>query len=220
VRLPDTIRVLRRAPLARDAYGTLTLLHAQVGDPSWDWRKPLVHLEPAPALSADAQLRDRFREALGRWMRVMHPHVVQVLDLAPDDPPYALLEYAYGPTLAELCRALSAAGRPLPAPVAALMISQLAEAHRALAAAGVAHGFWAGHIAVTRYGLQLVPRAWWDERATVDADRRLLEVLRKALLAHTGGRVPAAPPPVASPDELWTLAVELCGEPTPALEPA
>jgi hypothetical protein len=227
VRLPANIRPIRRYTLAQDAHTTLTLLHAQVGDPTWDWHKLLVHAAPAPACAADSPpayaadslLCARFRTTLERWMRVQHPHILQILDVADDDPPYALLEYAHGPTLADLCSELSATRCPLSGPIAGLLISQLEEAHRALAAAGTPHGFWSAHITITDSGLKLAPTAWWDARATAATDRHHLETLSAALLAYTFDGVRCPPEHEVRSSDLWSLALSLCGEPKPALEP-
>jgi hypothetical protein len=153
-------------------------------------------------------------------MRVQHLHILQVFDVVADDPPYALLEYAHGPTLADLCRELSATRCPLSGPIAGLLISQLEEGHRVLAAAGLSHGFWPAHILITDSGLKLAPTTWWDVRATADGDQRHLEALAAALLGYTFDGVRCLPEHEARTSDLWSLALELCGDPKPALEPA
>ena len=214
MRLPDNIRLLRRCSVVRDPHTTLTHLHVEVGDPAWEWRRAMIHAEPAPACAADPRLRARFRDVLGRWMQIQHRNVQQVYDVVDDDPPYAMLEFDQGPTLASLCSELSARGRPLPGRIAGTAIGQLEDAHRELAAAGLAHGFWSAHVLVTWGGLKLVPRAWWDERLTPAGDRRLLDALTESLLALTadGARPPET---LEGSGALWKLARELCGVPAP-----
>jgi hypothetical protein len=192
VRLPANVRPIRRCILAQDAHTTLTLLHAQIGDPAWEWHKPLVHAEPAPACAAASLLCARFRTTLDRWMRVQHPRILQVLDVADDDPSYALLEYAHGPTLADLCRELSTTRRPLSGPIAGLLISQLEEGHRVLAAAGIPHGFWPAHIIITDAGLKLAPTTWWDARAPPPTP--------------TGATSRSSPPPCSTPPSTASAA--------------
>ncbi len=219
MRLPPHIRPRRRGAPARDAHAVYTLLDGGIGEPEWEWYKLLVHVELAPEHAADGRLCRRFRDVLGRWKGVCHARVVNVYDVSDDDPPYAVIEHAHGPTLATLCRELSATGRPLPGHIAGLMMEELEAGRRLLAAAGLAHGFWSAHITVTDDGLKLGPQAWWDDRASAASDVALLEALVESLVRLT--RSPARPRAGyrATYAELWRLARELCGEPRLAWEP-
>jgi hypothetical protein len=201
-------REIRRGALGRDAHTVLTVLHLQIGDPAWDWHRLHLLAELAPEHAADPAHRARFRASFGRWMRASHRLLAQVYDVAEDDPPWALLEYVHGPTLAALLDRLSATGRPLPRRFADQIAAYLDEAHAVLAAAELAHGFWAAHIVIDRHELRLVPWAWWDERATTDRDRALLDALRETLFDHAARRGPDS-----TSASLWDFAIELCGEP-------
>jgi hypothetical protein len=219
VRPIPQLRVHRRCAPTRDAHAIYTLFDGQIGDPAWDWHKLLVHVELVPERAADRRLRVQFRDVLGRWMDASYGRLVDVHEVAADDPPYAVLGYAHGPTLADVCRELSATGRPLPGHIAEHMMEELEAGRRVLAAAGLAHGFWSAHITVTSEGLKLGPQAWWDDRASAAGDEALLEALVETLVGLTRQQARPTPGYHATHAEIWRFARELCGEPRLAWEP-
>jgi serine/threonine protein kinase len=89
-----------------------------------------------PGLGDDPAFRERFRQEVDAARRVGGLYTAQVLDADPEaSPPWLATAYVPGPSLQE---AVDASG-PLPVPTALPLVIEVAEALKAIHAAGVVH---------------------------------------------------------------------------------
>jgi serine/threonine protein kinase len=79
-----------------------------------------------PALLAEPEWREMFEHEARLGMRIRHRNVVEVLDHDVDqDAPYLVLEYVFGVDLRRLASFLARSGRPMRAPLAVWVVSEL-----------------------------------------------------------------------------------------------
>jgi hypothetical protein len=189
VRLPDHIVLLADAPFDAGPQTASRLVSVQIGDPAWEWRKPLVHVAPA---GCDPE---RFRAAATRWLEhAYHRHLALVLHVEPEGEPYALLGYDGARTLAMLLDALTATGRRLALAHAKHITDAIASSLSALHAADLAHGdVRAEQVYLSARGeVKLGLGIPWDGRATAAGDLRAARELCDRLHGLALDRPPTA----------------------------
>jgi hypothetical protein len=205
VRLPANLALIAEVPFEGGPQTESRLLVVLVGEPAWDWWRPIVRVAPA---GCDP---DGFRAAATRWMReVIHPYVTQVFHVEDEGEPYALLEYGGDRTLATLLAALAATGARLARDHAEHIADVVDLGLRTLYAAGLAHGdLRAERITISSSGeVKLAFGSPWDARATADGDLRASRGLRAHLRDVAIDRPPAS--------SFATFVGEVCGpEPDP-----
>jgi hypothetical protein len=117
------------ARLGRGGMGRVYLAVTDAG-------RPVALKVMRPEFGEDREFRARFRQEVDAARRVHGFYTAQVLDADPDaSPPWLVTAYVAGPSLAE---AVTRHG-PLPADTVLMMMAGVAEALRAIHAAGVVH---------------------------------------------------------------------------------
>jgi serine/threonine kinase PknH len=101
-----------------------------------DGGRPVALKVIRPELGEDPEFRHRFRQEIAAARRVHGLYTAQVLDADPDaTPPWLVTAYVPGPSLQETV----ASHGPMPPGTVLLMMAGVAEALRAIHAAGVVH---------------------------------------------------------------------------------
>jgi hypothetical protein len=65
----DNLHVLSETVIGCDAYTTSTLAEVRIGEPAWQWCKPIVFVRARPRFARNAAFVEWFRGSLAPWHR-------------------------------------------------------------------------------------------------------------------------------------------------------